>query len=84
MKDIIAYAKTPANSGAYTTPFSGTVRQIVRWSTTSKSTGSRQIVQWVTSDEGTRGSLPFSEPQGAVAQRHARSVLKNADPEEIA
>lgn len=44
----------------------------------------REIVAWATNPEGTAGRLPFSEPQGAVAKRHAKSSLRDAKPREIA
>lgn len=42
------------------------------------------IVRWITSGAYTEQALPRSEPEGAVAQRHARSVLREAPPERIA
>lgn len=50
------------------------VQDIVRWHTTGKSTRG-----------GSEGApTPYAEQQGAVAKRHARSVLRDASPEEIA
>jgi hypothetical protein len=41
----------------------------------------RTLVQWRTSGEYTRP--PFSEPKGAVANRHAKAVLKDAPLEQL-
>lgn len=43
----------------------------------------RRLVQWGTSPQST-ADTPFAEESGRVAQRHARSVLRNAPPEQIA
>lgn len=42
------------------------------------------VVAWAkTPANSNKSTLPFSEPQGAVAQRHARSVLRQADAEAL-
>lgn len=41
----------------------------------------RDVVRWSTSSEST--PTPYAEQQGAVAQRHAKSVLAKGDPEAV-